>query len=369
MPRVTSLQIQQREEDILGLQGTLAPVTFSQKPELDGFYYIDAIAATYDKWPDGIGVMSWSMNLIRAGRASNLDFESRLSGPVTRVNDFALTGNRWSAPPVVHAAFSANSNAPLITDRASSDGTVRVYRNLPTNGNVKWGSTPAGYLLGRCRIIDENGLERISTSAPLAAVGWEINNGIVRADITDAKLRVSAWTSGSWKPKSFDITFTPVWEGIYGPGALAPVGDPDYCTIIRNDFEAVIVRLTKSLGIPGRVTVDLLLRRGARILELYVQHEYGSTLKIVRSTAEAAVSETGRIRAAAADSDGNRFVLGSAKNFVVDAANGGISKDDASFLSAFIGVEIGSPPSGDAAADLVAQYLGAPIESVQGVAR
>lgn len=369
MPRVNLDRLKQREEDVLGLEGQLLPVTFSQKSELDGFYYIDAIAGSYDKWSDGVGVMSWSMNLIRAGRTSDLDFETRMSGPVSRANDFAVVGSKWSAPPGGHNVLSAFSNPPLITTRTASDGNIKVYRSLPSNNNIKWGCSPGGYLLGRCRILDENGLERTSGSSPLTASGWELNNGLVRVDNDSGTLRVSSWTGGAWRAKTYDVTFTPVWEGIYGSGTLQAVGIPDYCNIIRNDFENVIIRLTKSLGIPGRITIDIQLRRGARMVEIYVQHEYGATLKLVRTSVEASASGTGYIRASAADADGNRFIIGSAKTFTADNINGGISKDNASSLAAFIAVEIGTPPAGDAAADLYAQYIGSPIESVQGVAR
>lgn len=368
MPRVSIAQLRQREEDILGMEGNLLPVTFSQKSELDGFYYIDAANGSYDVW-GGIGVMSWSMNLIRAGRSSDLDFETRMSGPVSRTNDFAVVGSKWSAPPVGHTAFTAYSNPPLITTRDTSEGDIKVYRGLPLNNNIKWGSTPPGYMLGRCRIIDADGLERTSNTSPLPATGWEINNGLVRVDNQGATLRISAWTGDAWKPKTYDVTFTPVWEGIYGSGTLQAMGTPDYCTIIRNDFENSIIRLTKNLGIPGRITVDIQLRRGARMAELYVQHEHGTTLKVVRKIAEGSATATGYIRASAADADGNRFVIGSAKNFTADNVNGGISKDNAVALAAFIAVEVASPPAGDAAADLYAQYIGSPIESVQGVAR
>lgn len=370
MPRVSMEQLQQREEDLMGLEGSLLPVSFSQKSELDGFYYIDAIAGSYDKWmPDNVGVMSWSMNLIRAGRTSDLDFESRLSGPVTRTNQHSIVGSRWVSPPVGHNVFSASSNAPLITVRETTEGNINVYRDLPVTGNPKWGSSPANYRLGRCRILDSDGLERTSNRSPLPASGWEINNGLIKIDNASGTLRVSAWTDDAWRAKAYDVTFTPVWEGIYGPGVLQAVGVPDYCNIIRNEFECSVVRLTKSLGIPGRITIDILLRRGARFVEVYVQHEYGATLKIVRTTAEAATSATGYMIASAADVDGNKFVLGSAKTFTADAVNGGISKDDTSSLSAFIGVEVSTPPAGDTAAALLAQYIGAPIESVQGVAR
>jgi hypothetical protein len=126
------------------------------------------------------------------------------------------------------------------------------------------------------------------------------------------------------------------------------------------------VRIVKTLS-PGRVTVDFTLRRGSRFLEIYVQHLFGTTLKLVRSAVEASSASTGYIKATAADGAGNKFVLGSARSFTADNVNGGISKTTTPTLDAFVGVEIAAAPTGDAAVDLFQQYLGSPAELVQGV--
>ena len=90
MPRVTRNQLKQRVEDVLALQGSLQPITFSDKPELNGYYWVESISSTYDIWmPDNIGVLPWSMTISQAGHSSNTDLESRLSGPLTRTNDHA----------------------------------------------------------------------------------------------------------------------------------------------------------------------------------------------------------------------------------------------------------------------------------------
>lgn len=361
MPQIGLTALQARAQDITGLQGQFLPVTFSQKPELDGFYVVGNVTATYDRWmPDNIAVLPWSMTLLRAGGSSDLDMESRLSGPLTRTNDHSATGVRWQAPAIGHKAWSAGSTAPGVVDRTSSYGVVRVYRSVPINENPRWGITPSELLSARCRILDSNGFERLSRNSPLPATGWSIDNGLVKVEIASGYIRVSAWTDAAWQPKD--------WEVYHSTGPAVAFGTPDYCTVLRNDLEAVAIRMTKSLS-PGRMTIDLSLRRGGRFVEVYVQHQFGTTLKIVRGAVEAATTATGHIKATAADGAGNKFVLGSSKSYTNDLVNGGISKAATSSLDAFIGVEIASAPTGDVAADLFQQYLGVPAETVQGVSR
>jgi hypothetical protein len=363
MPRVSLLQLKQRVEDFLALQGSMQPIVFTDKPELNGFYWVESVSATYDKWmPDNVGVLPWSMTVSQAGHASNTDLESRLSGPVTRTNDHAAVGERWHAPPIGHNAWSAGSTIPTVVTRTGSDGAMTVYRGVAVDENPRWGASPTAYLAGRCRLIDQNALERVATQFDLAATGWEIHNGLVKVSVNAGTglFNISAYTGGAWQSK--------LWELFHSTGPAVTLGVPDYATVLRNDYECVSVRITKSLA-PGRVMVDFTLRRGSRFVEVYVQHQFGTTLKIVRNTTEASTASTGYIVATAADGASNKFILGSAKSFTVDNVNGGISKAATPTLDAFIGVVVNGAGAGDIAADLFKQYLGVPSEFVQGVRR
>lgn len=363
MPRVNRNQLKQRVDDFLALEGTLQPVTFSDKSELNGFYWVESASSTYDIWmPDNLGVMPWSMTITQAGQASNTDLESRLSGPVTRTNDHAATGERWHAPPIGHLAWSAGSTVPSVVARTTTDGSMTVYRGVDPDENPRWGISPTGFLAGRCRIVDQNGLERVARQFDLAATGWEMHNGLVKVaiDAATGRFNISAWTGGAWQVKS--------WELFHSTGPAITLGVPEYSSVLRNDYECTAIRITKALTI-GRVSVDFTLRRGSRFVEVYVQHQFGTTLKIVRSAVEASSASTGYIVATAADGANNKYILGSAKSFTADNVNGGISKAATPTLDAFIGVVVNGAGAGDIAADLFKQYLGAPSEFVQGVRR
>lgn len=350
-----------RMDDIAGLNRAFVPVTFTHKSELNGFYRVATVTGTDRKWmPENLNIVPWQMTMERVGYPNDTNLESRLSGPTTRTNDHVATGKRWHAPPVSHYAYAAGSTTPLFVTRTSADGAMPVYYNLPQGINPRWGITVQNYLLGRVRFSDSDGIERTAVQTLLTPTGWTLSNGLVRLQVNAATgvFEVSAWTGAAWQMKG--------WELFHSTGPAVTLGVPDAISVLRNDFEVATVRIIKSLS-PGRVTVDFTLRRGGRFLEIYVQHLFGTTLKLVRSAVEASTASTGYIKAAAADGAGNKFVIGSAKSFAADNVNGGISKAATPTLDAFVGVEITAAPTGDAAVDLFQQYLGSPAEMVQGV--
>jgi hypothetical protein len=119
--------------------------------------------------------------------------------------------------------------------------------------------------------------------------------------------------------------------------AAVQVDDWDGATLLRNDPEMVILRLTKALN-PGRATLDLTLRRGSRIIEGYLQRGTADTLSVRLNTAEtyADTSAQGYLTASADDGDGNRFACGSARTFTA-VAGGGVQKAATTSLDFWLG--------------------------------
>lgn len=361
--RLTAAQLSQRVDDVVALQGQTLPFTFTHKSEMNGFYYVEDSGGRYKKWvPEGVGIFPWSLQLRRVGYAEDTDLEARLAGPQTRANDHGATGERWHAPNINHVGYSAGSTLPNVVTRSTTDGAMTVYRTLAAGVSPRWGTTAANALLGRVRYLDSSGLERVASTFPAAATGWEVHNGLVRMQVNAANgnLIISHWSGSAWQAKEFTV--------FHSTGPAVAMGVPDYANVLRNDLECITVRLTKSLA-PGRITVDLTLRRGGRVVELFIQHQFGTTLAVVRSTAEATTASTGYLTATANDPNGHRFVLGSTRTFVADNVNGGISKAAVPVLDAFIGIQRNGAGTGDLAAQLFAQYLGAASETVVGVRR
>lgn len=363
IPRLTAADVQARVDDVAGLQNSVVPMLFTTKTYLDGFYRIIDLSSEIVDWDTGLATLAWSLTAVRLGTAQEVDLESRLSGATTRSNAFSAVGERSHAPAIGHTAYWSNGTASSAVVRATTDGNITLYRGLPVTINPRWAINPADYGKGRVRFLDGAGKERIGiTFAPNPNV-WELNNGLVRVRPLPSAgvLEVSAWTGGAWKPKSWDIQTG---------GGPTTIGPPTHVRLIRNDYQGITLRLLKGLA-PGRMTIDVTLRRGSRLVELYLQHEQATTLKVVLTPAESSTNTSGYVVRTANDADGNKAIIGSAQAFTADITNGGISKAATTTLDAFVGVVAAGSGAvaGDAAADLYAQYLGMPAESVQGVKR
>lgn len=357
IPRLTAAAVVSRREDFLSITGQMLPVRFSTKSYLDGFYAVQDTQGEITDWKDNLRVFRWQCSLQRLGTESEVDIESRLSGALSRSNNFTITGERVHAPAIGHNAYWSDATVTGAVVRAAEDGSIRVYRGLGIGVSPRWAVTPAAYSGGRARLLVD-AQERAGTAFKLSPLSWEISNGLVRVR-PGTLFEIAAYTGGSWKPKSWDVLSGGVSLGTF-----------DYATVLDNRYESVTLRLMKSLT-TGRIFVDLTLRRGFRFVEIYVQAEFGATLKIQRSSSEAGTNSLAGTVVAVSNDPDNKYIIGSSKSFDPDVAVGGISKTATPTLDAFIGVIAGGSGAvtGDQATDLRAQYIGAPAEIVGAVRR
>jgi hypothetical protein len=362
IPRLSLAAVARQREDFLTLAGDFLPVVFGIKNYLNGYYTVDDIQGTIEDWENGLGVFRWSANLTRVGTENEVDIESRLSGSASRQNNFLVVGERTHAPAIGHAGYWTDATVTSAVARTGEEGVLTVYRGLGTDISPRWTVAPESYGAGRVKFFDDEGIERAGDSARLSATAWELNNGLMRVRplLSGGVLEVSAWSGGAWRAKAWDVLSGGVSLGTF-----------QFCSVLNNQYESVAIRLMKTMT-SGRLYLDLVLRRGYRFVEMYVQHEYGTTLKIQRATADSGSNALGgTIVDSTDDGDGNRYIVGSARTFVPDIVNGGFSVAGTTVLDAFIGAVVGgsSAVAGDAAVDLQKQYIGAPTEFVQGVKR
>lgn len=342
--------------------GAPCAVTFTDKPERNGFYQVKSNASKITEYVNDQITADWTVTLDRLGTVGEVDIQSRLTG-VKRLNDFSLTGERWHAPSIGHFGYYTGSTNPTSMTRESEDGTITVYRGVPLTPPARWGCDPTDYLGGRVRVTDTDaGLEVEGTGRALPAGAWALSNGIVNVTPTASAgvLDVQAYTGSAWHSKLWNITVA---------GSAVPAWDS--ASILRNDLEHAILRLTASRS-PGRVTLDLALRRGGRTLEGYLQCGSSATLAVYLHTAETNTSAaaSGYVVASSDDADGNRFAAGSARTFTAHA-NGGVSLTSTTALDFWVGVVAGGATAvdGDDAIDLRNQYIGALAESTYCVRR
>jgi len=360
---MSNSRVEDRFYDLLGLDGALVPVTFSDKAFLSGYYLVAGADVTHWGYA-GFGgprtaVGAVKLTLVRKGVDSQVDIESRLSGSTTRTNGYAITGERWHVPPPGHLAYYCSSGSPSTMSLASADGSLTMYRGLTYGVHPRWACPLAGWGVGRARLLDGNGNERTGTRAPLPSTGWEVNNALVRLRADSGGLKVAAWDGSAWEEKTFNIA-------VAGPGTL---GAPTSTTIVDNGPQKVTVRCLWSSS-PGRTTVDLIVRRGSRMVEGLINTQpSAATIAISQAASEATTSATGYIVATGNDGAGNRYMIGSAGAFTANTGARSITKSSATQMDFVLGAIIGAGASGDAAADWMKRYIGATEERVVAVRR
>jgi hypothetical protein len=359
VPLVTFLHGQ-----VVGLQeGKLVPVTFRDKAERNGYYAVGSASSDLTDYQGEVALADWQMDLTRQGSSKEVDIQSRLTGAV-RLNDFSLTGTRWHAPAINHYAYHTGTSFPSgSVSRTSADGSIKVYLSVPSGAHPKWGCEPADYYGGRVRITDtlevstENEVEGINRQ--ISASGWSLSNGLINVTptATAGVLNIQYYNGTSWVTNN--------WKIQRNGSNIATL---DTATIIRNDFEECILRLTSTVASAGRNSLDLKLKRGSRFVEGYFQTSVATTLKVAPNNTTASASGTGY---QVASSGTHRTACGSARTFTVDNTNGGISKSATTTFDFWIGVVINgaSPQTGDAVADLRDQYIASMPELTYAVRR
>lgn len=365
-PGITYDELVARREDLMGIRGELVGVTFSRKTTFSGFYTVKDLGANIRdyKTPDEAALVDWNATLSLIGPAAAVDLESRLTG-IARVNNFAVSGERWHAPAAGALAYWAGVGPSSAVTRAlDANGPITVYRGIPAATDPRWSvASPAALLYGRVR-FNSASVERYGIRINVPATNWEINNGLVRVRPSQpgtGTLEISAWGGSAWETKEWDVS---VGGDIITPAEFLG------CTVLRNDIEMVSVRIMANDPLKGRTYVDLALRRGSRFVEGYVQVPASSTLVVQLHSSEASTQTSGYVLANANDGSGNKAWSASAKTFT-PAANGGISLAATTKLDWAAGVVLDGTGAvaGDLAADLYAQYIGALPEATAGVLR
>lgn len=357
-PPDTRAVVEAAHRNVNGLLGALVPAMFSEKAHLSGFFRVTgASSELFDRL--GVVRARWSLSLERIGFERDVEFESRVP-TIARASEVTGTASFWHAPPGAFDDYFTGGTVPSSSvTRTGSDGAITVFRGIPVDVAPRWTVGAADYLKGSAR-VSFDGIRHAGTDSP-ATAAWSFGNSLMQVSSTaGASVEIAVIASdGSLKSVK---GWSPTVNG------TAPSSAPEF-TILRNDPEEVVVRLSYASS-PGRMTVDLSLRRGARFVTGIIKRFSAATLGVARTAAESASVVTGGLRATNADGDGNRFVVGSTRTVTNATGTASISKAAQVRLDFFVGHEVGaSPASGDAFADLFVQYLGTQSERVKAMRR
>ncbi|TFV90384.1 hypothetical protein [Blastococcus sp. CT_GayMR16] len=360
-PPSTRAFVEATHRNVLGLRDQVVPVTFTDKLELSGFYLVADVRSVFTRIQEGAyQTVDWAITLLRLGSGRDVEVESRVP-TVARSTTVGTPPAAvfWHAPASGATSYFTGPTVPASSiGRTSADGVLQVFLGIPAGVSPRWTVPAESYMSGSARILFD-GIRRAGTFTPPLVV-WQVDNGLVRLmSGPSGAITVSCWDAGAWRsPKSYAFTVN----------GVALTSQPEL-TVLRNTPEEVAVRLSYP-GAPGRVHVDLSLRRGARFVTGVMKRHSSATLGVARTAAETASVVTGGLRASSADADGNRFVLGSMVTVTTTTATASIAKAAVLQLDFFLGHEVdAAPQAGDAFADLWAQYRGSTGERVRVVSR
>jgi hypothetical protein len=201
----------------------------------------------------------------------------------------------------------------------------------------------------------------------MAPTTWELNNGLMKVTPgASATLQVSAWDGSAWDRIDWNASVTASTSGAITAWSAA--------SVLRNDYELVTIRLVAGTSATsGRVTMDLTLRRGARVVETYLQTDIAGTKSWYRAAAEAstAPASASYVTATGNDAGGNKFVAIAATSFTALTVQGGLTKASTRTLDAGLGSVIGGSgaAAGDVATVLRDHYIRTMAEQTMGVRR
>jgi len=314
-------------DNILSLNGRPVPVQFEYKASLNGYYRVTDVSVDTDKWYNGATAIGWSLNLERIGPDNAVDVESRLAN-IVRQNDFSLAGERWHAPAIGHYSYFVGAVGNTTVTRASEDGNIIVYRGIPAGVNPRWGSPVSSFVSGRVKFI-ANGVEIVGPRQLLSTTGWEINNGLVRVrpEASNASLLIAFYTGTTWQEQAYDIRL----DG----ATMTPSARWRAVNVSRRDHEATSVRIVAEESTGQRALIDLILRRGSRFVEGYVQQATSGTIAVALDLGNPVTAATGY--AITNDIIGSNFrvAIGSARTFTTIA--GGIQKSSTTVMDFWVG--------------------------------
>lgn len=377
----TSLAFMQAvRTELLEQVGMLVAVTWSEDSTRDGFYILRGVTMNLLHLTES-GYVSFSVELERIGSESRTELQSLIAGTVL-TNDHGVDeadSEPFHAPPIGVVSYASGAGAPTAMTRTSEDGDVYVFRDVDFDGDPSWSVPPSSYYGGAAEIWVSSRL-RTGLDAPNDVDDFMLNNGLIRvtprltSQVSDGRLKVETYDGTQWD--------TAIEYGVYFD-ATTVIPEWHAISLIRNTPEVCVIRLVRDADeappTSNRHILDLRLRRGSRNLECHYSWTGGTQdIQIRREATEAAtaVTPTGAtsavgIRATANDASGNRYVMATPHTHTQDLVNGRILRATETTMSFMLGAEVGGSGAvaGDAAADMMLQYLGHINETVRAVVK
>lgn len=379
-------------QQIAGLRANLdervIPVTWTEDPQLDGFYRLVDAPVTSTPMILTTGLLQpFKVSLERVPSYANPWFEVTTQSLV-RTNPHGITAPSTiiGYGPAVDVQseeladlYPDLSSASTLTRKLSNGYDIRAYRlAAPTPlSSFRFAGRAAVYYMGAATLeIQYPGSSTwfpvagkqvydigatATYGAPISA--WRISNGIVRLTSVTAYNgagKFEVWDNGSAAWESVDIWFHNGTSNYGGPGNLAVRSQVRCPVVIRNSPEEVVIKVQTA-----RIAETWTIQRGAHLVVCHAYDPRGTDqygIGFSQASGVAGTSITGGIRETSNNASGNRMVFACDKVMTKNTSNTYLyPSSTTSSVSLMVGVELGGSGAGvgDTAADLVDQFIGA----------
>ena len=356
----------------MGNSNLVFPFTWTGDELIECYCKLGSVSVDNERLATGL--FKYSVILEVKGRTSEMIFESNMTGSLL-TNSHSITSTTYApmhALPV-NAYNYYHAEAPVDGIRASSEGNVAIYYddNLRSSA-AQWIVNPADYYKGAARIVIDN-TTMTGYLAKNYPTGVTISNGIIRLTSgnqnNESRFTIEFYDNGVWG-SSREISFNTgssktewnVWKTVQ---------------ILRNEPQECVVRFTTysdSNG-DGRLVVDATIKRGAHHISLVANQgptsDRAANSRInlqVTSNHDTFTDDTGYMIEDTADSDGQKFIVGSPQGYTADVTDG----EDLIYISnnqfkTFVGYvyNAGTPATIDTADAVRNQYLEGIYENVR----
>lgn len=380
-----------RAKQILGLADgdePVVPCTFSEAPDLDGYYRVLGATCDYQK----VGSTSanshipWEIQLEQIANFRQPQIELATAFGV-RTNGRSITAvDAVQAYPGPSQAIKSALNADTSGSRSVGDGSGNavVYlqdSGMSTSGYAVGGfvSEAADFYIGGCRIEHDigSGTYRHCVGRPdfppidpPSSSRLRLQNGLMRATFTYGNATVTDWGVEWWDGSQWDTSTTFQIQGFGDHGELSLLSP----SVLYNTAEGCAVRF-RVIGAnlsQGLTHVDFSTRRGSRWLTAFVRGDLSPTggWRAMFDSSVATTTITGGLRRTSNNGGGNRELIASATNATNDNTNGRVTTTSISQETFGFGCEVaGSSATGqNTAANQMEEWFAAVAERAVVVA-
>lgn len=371
------------------------PVTWADRPSVNGFYTIQSASMAANPLAEFNGFYDFTINMTKVQGFAAPSFEAVLLGAMRANTSGIVTGTTvpWHAVSSQATGYETGVLTPTTTVRAGADGNVNVFSeatNAFYNARPAFTLDPSLWYKNSC-VLKMGGTFDATTHAvsggavvtgrqiPNSPQSWEINNGLVKlsgTNVASLAFSISEWSGSAWVQTGVSDNYGGMRLAYFDGSNAVILPVANSITVLRNSPEEVVIRLVTDCssviaGSHFALTADISLRRGARTFNVVMTARGAYRWCVTKNELVTSTTLTGGYVSTANNAvTGNRYVVAAEQATTLGVALVCLTTGGGRFAFG-IGVEKGGTGSAgiDTAQSLIYQYMAAQNEKVTVVAR